>query len=38
MQLDQIVLNKTKEKTYRYSELFGHSGKKLSTHVTNDLT
>jgi hypothetical protein len=37
MQLDLIVLTKIKE-TIRYCELFGHGGKTLSTHVTNDLT
>jgi hypothetical protein len=36
MQLDLIVLTKTKE-MIRYCESFGHGGKMLSTHVTNDL-
>jgi hypothetical protein len=36
MQLGLIVLTKTKT-TIRYCKLFRHSGKMLSTHVTNDL-
>jgi hypothetical protein len=35
--LSLIILTKTKT-TIRYCELFGHGGKMLSTHVTNDLT